>query len=89
MNWLLKKPAGRHRGKFHPTSIGRMADDVGGAATASDYLRLEVSVETLSRLLASGQLCAADFRCLDCESKQCVWRLLLMNCDWSSGTNNG
>lgn len=42
-----------------------MADDVGGAATASDYLRLEVSVETLSRLLASGQLCAADFRCLD------------------------
>ena len=42
-------------------------------------LRLELPVETLRRLLAGGLLCARDFRCLDCETKNCVWRLLLMN----------
>lgn len=44
-------------------------------------LRLEIPAETLLRLLASGQLCAADVRCLDCASKQCLWRLLLMSVD--------
>jgi hypothetical protein len=44
-------------------------------------LRLEIPAETLLRLLASGQLCAADIRCLDCDSKQCLWRLLLMSVD--------
>lgn len=44
-------------------------------------LRLEIPAETLLRLLASGQLCAADVRCLDCDSKQCLWRLLLMSVD--------
>jgi hypothetical protein len=43
-------------------------------------LRLEFSAETLLRLLANGQLSAADLRCLDCESKHCLWRLLLMSC---------
>ena len=45
-----------------------------------ERIRLEMTPEVLYRLLASGALCAADFRCLDCESKTCVWRLCLMSC---------
>ncbi len=61
--------------------VPESADEAEGLSVMKDCLRLEVSAETLLRLLASGQLCAADFRCLDCESKQCVWRLLLMSCE--------
>ncbi len=43
-------------------------------------IRLEMTPEVLYRLLVSGVLRAADFRCLDCESKTCVWRLCLMSC---------
>lgn len=43
-------------------------------------IRLEINTEKLHYLLNSGALCAADFRCLDCQSKQCVWKLLLKNC---------
>ncbi len=43
-------------------------------------VRMELSASTLGCLLAAGHLCAADFRCLDCESKNCVWRICLMNC---------
>jgi len=46
----------------------------------ADRVRLEISADRLHGLLKMGALCAADFRCLDCESKQCVWRLCLMNC---------
>jgi hypothetical protein len=45
-----------------------------------ERIRLEIESATLYRLLAEGVLCAADFRCLDCESKNCVWRLCLMSC---------
>ena len=46
----------------------------------ADYgLRLELPAATLFRLLADGHLCAADFRCLDCDSKDCVWRLLMLS----------
>ena len=45
-----------------------------------ESIRLEMESGALYRLLVSGVLCAADFRCLDCESKTCVWRLCLMSC---------
>ena len=32
------------------------------------WVRVEVDAKTLNRLLAGGQVCAADFRCLDCKS---------------------
>lgn len=48
--------------------------------SATKRLRLEISEERLKRLLAAGQVCAADFRCLDRESKQCLWRLCLETC---------
>jgi len=43
-------------------------------------IRVEITEETLLRLLNGGQVCAADFRCLDCKSKQCLWRLCLRSC---------
>jgi hypothetical protein len=81
MNWLLnRKSAGKTAAPSSTAAGGRVAGEVNGAALANGCLRLEISAETLLRLLANGQLCAADFRCLDCESKQCIWRLLLMSC---------
>lgn len=44
------------------------------------HVRLEISADRLHELLKVGALCASDFRCLDCESKQCVWRLCLVSC---------
>ena len=46
-------------------------------AVAVDCLKLEISADTLLRLMVSGQLCATDIRCLDCTSKTCMWKLLL------------
>lgn len=43
-------------------------------------LRVEISEETLYRLLREGQVCAADFRCLDCRTKQCLRLLCLKSC---------
>jgi len=42
-------------------------------------VRLELSAETLSTLLNSGFVSVNNFRCLDQDSKQCVWQLLLKN----------
>jgi hypothetical protein len=50
------------------------------AIVGEQLVRVEVDAETLNRLLAAGQVCAADFRCLDCESKRCIWRLCLISC---------
>jgi len=47
---------------------------------AENKVRLEMSEKTLKSLLTANQVCAADFRCLDCASKQCMWRLCLESC---------
>lgn len=49
-------------------------------ASRNNHIRVEIAEETLLRLLAGGQVCAADFRCLDCKSKQCLWNLCLRSC---------
>lgn len=40
-------------------------------------VRLELSADTLLRLLKNGEVSASSFRCLDRDSKQCVRQLLL------------
>lgn len=50
-------------------------------------VRVELDTRTLHRLLNSGLLCAADFRCLDCDSKNCVWRLCLQDLTRSIAIN--
>ena len=49
-------------------------------------IRVEIAEQVLARLLSTGQVCAADFRCLDCKSKQCLWRLCLQSCAKSPHT---
>jgi hypothetical protein len=41
---------------------------------------VEISVETLRRLLSDNQLCAAELNCLDPSSKQLLWKLCLETC---------
>jgi len=50
-------------------------------------VRLELSADVLSKLLASGQVSVNNFRCLDRDSKQCVWQLLLDGLAQSSAQN--
>jgi hypothetical protein len=43
-------------------------------------VRVEINAAMLLQLLKGRRLCAADMRCLDCESKRCLLRLLLKAC---------
>jgi hypothetical protein len=49
-------------------------------ASPHKKVRLEISAKKLLSLLDAGALCAADLRCLDCESKHCVREICLRNC---------
>jgi len=49
-------------------------------AQATGHVRIALSAEKLQELMRSGALCAGDMHCLDCESKQCVWRICLRAC---------
>lgn len=50
------------------------------ATAKNTYVRIELSEAVIARLLARGEVCAADFRCLDCHAKNCLWRLALKSC---------
>ncbi|MCS6190564.1 hypothetical protein [Shewanella baltica] len=43
-------------------------------------INLSISTHKLAQLIHDGHLCAADFRCLDSQSKQQVWQLCLICC---------
>lgn len=43
-------------------------------------IRLEISLEKINDLILHKQICAADVRCLDPGSKQCLMKLCLKNC---------
>lgn len=43
-------------------------------------VNMSISSKKLTELIQSGALCAADFRCLDLESKQTVWQMCLWCC---------
>jgi hypothetical protein len=55
----------------------RGATSAGNNAT---IVRVEIDTAILLQLLKGRRLCAADMRCLDCESKSCLLRLLLKAC---------
>ncbi|WP_428354917.1 hypothetical protein [Methyloprofundus sp.] len=40
---------------------------------------LEISTEKINELLQNKQICAADIRCLDSDSKHCLMKLCLEN----------
>ena len=43
-------------------------------------LRFEISSEKMNLLLFNHQICAADIRCLDANSKRCLKKLCLQTC---------
>jgi hypothetical protein len=43
-------------------------------------VRLRISVRKLAQLIETGSLCAADFSCLDHESKNTIKKLFLRFC---------
>ena len=43
-------------------------------------IKLEIKASTLRRLLETRQVCATDFRCLDCSSRRCMKDLCLQTC---------
>ena len=47
------------------------------------HLRFEISMEKMNELLAHRLICAADVRCLDANSKQCLKILCLETCLYS------
>ncbi|MBN2702368.1 MAG: hypothetical protein JXR29_13060 [Methylothermaceae bacterium] len=69
------EPPGHYR-KTHPSRHHQAGPDQASAPR----LRLELSAQTLLRLLENSQLYAADFRCLDCETHRWVRRLLVESC---------
>jgi len=46
----------------------------------SQRINLSISPHKLAQLIQDGHLCAAEFRCLDSQSKQQVWQLCLICC---------
>ncbi|WP_258405510.1 hypothetical protein [Shewanella sp. FJAT-52076] len=44
------------------------------------YVNLSIPASVLAKLIYEGQLCAADFQCLDSESKRELWQLCLWAC---------
>lgn len=47
----------------------------------SSKVNLSISSSKLAELIHAGHLCAADFSCLDADSKQQVWQLCLWSCN--------
>lgn len=45
-----------------------------------EMLRFEISSKKLNTLFLNRQICAADIRCLDTNSKQCLKKLCLKTC---------
>lgn len=43
-------------------------------------INLSISEQKLAQLIHEGHLCAADFSCLDSQSKRQVWQLCLICC---------
>lgn len=46
----------------------------------NDKIRIEIDAQSLERMIDSGHLSASDMRCLDCNSKRCIWRMCLSIC---------
>lgn len=50
------------------------------SADALSRIRVEIPAEKLFALIKSGQIHVEDLRCLDQESKRCIWRHCLNCC---------
>ena len=44
------------------------------------YIQLEIEIDKIESLVRRGEICVADIRCLNCESKRCLWQICLESC---------
>lgn len=52
----------------------------GASEATGDVVQLEIGIDTLKSLFATGKLCVADLRCLNDASKAAIWALCLSSC---------
>lgn len=85
----------RHRLKWFATTLakGNPNAQVQSIDTErANVIRVEINVDKIDQLIQEHQVCATDFRCLDCPSKVCIRQLFLKACSkrllQSSPVNN-
>ena len=49
-----------------------------------DTVQIQISLSKLESLFKKGELCAAEIRCLNCESKICIKDLCLATCAYEN-----
>ncbi len=59
----------------NPNAQGRSID-----TESVNVIRVEINVDKIGQLIREHQVCATDFRCLDCPSKACIRQLFLKAC---------
>ena len=50
-------------------------------------LKIAISYQKIAGLINKGELCAADLKCLDKETKQAIWKICLIHCPEESPNN--
>ena len=60
--------------------LNQLKEMKGLTSSSDNNLRFEISAEKMNELLAQRQICAADIRCLDSNSKRCLKNLCLKTC---------
>lgn len=43
-------------------------------------VNISMDASLLAKLIHKGELCAADFKCLDKHTKKAVWQMCLIHC---------
>lgn len=51
-----------------------------GTMSMPNVIRLEINTEKICQLVQEHLVCATDFRCMDCLSKECMRQLFLKTC---------
>lgn len=48
--------------------------------SCKSVLQVEIGIDKLEFLISKGDLCAAEIRCLNADSKKSLWSLCLASC---------
>lgn len=75
LNWLAIRLE-----KSNAVNQGRSTDAIG---SMTKVVRLEIKVDKICQLIKERQVCAADFHCMDCTSRNCIRKLFLQACSRS------
>lgn len=65
---------------MHTSHILIKNSKINKRVTDNKSVNLSINTSVLTRLFERGEICASDFQCLDCPSKQCVMKMCLKTC---------